>query len=99
RLHYVILHGGEAPNVVPDKASVWYYLRGTDERMPDIFERVVNCAKGTALAEVRVIAATHQAHHNQALATLLDENIRLVGMPKWSSEEQDFAVRFQSRQI
>jgi len=103
RMHYVIPRGGEAPNVVPDKASVWYYLRGTDERMPDIFERVLNCAKGaalasgTTLAEVRVIAATHQAHHNQALATLIDENIRLVGMPQWSSEEQDFAVRFQSR--
>ncbi len=31
RLHYVILEGGEAPNVVPDKASVWYYVRNTDE--------------------------------------------------------------------
>src|SRR5262245_15989444 len=102
RMHYVIPHGGEAPNVVPDRASVWYYLRGTDERMNDIFERVVNCAKGAALAsgttlvEVRVIAATHQAHHNRALATLLDENIGLVGMPKWSDEEQEFAIRFQS---
>src|SRR5262245_25072195 len=103
RMHYVIPHGGEAPNVVPDRASLWYYLRGTDERMTDIFERVVNCAKGAALAsgtnlaEVRVIAATHQAHHNRALATLIDENIRLVGMPKWSDDEQAFAVKFQSR--
>ena len=102
RMHYVIPHGGEAPNVVPDRASVWYYLRGSDERMTDIFDRVVNCAKGaalasgTTLAEVQVIAATHQAHHNQALATLIDENIRLVGMPKWSDVEQDFAVRFQT---
>jgi aminobenzoyl-glutamate utilization protein B len=103
RMHYVIPRGGEAPNVVPDKASVWYYLRGTDERMPETFERVVNCAKGaalasgTTLAEVRVIAATHQAHHNQALAAVIDENIRLVGMPTWSSEEQEFALRLQSR--
>src|SRR5688572_15749183 len=101
RMHYVIPSGGEAPNVVPDKASVWYYLRGTDERMTDIFDRVVNCAKGaalasgTTLAEVRVIAATHQAHHNQALAAVIDENIRLVGMPTWSSEEQEFALRLQ----
>jgi aminobenzoyl-glutamate utilization protein B len=103
RMHYVIPSGGEAPNVVPDKASVWYYLRGNDARMQDIFDRVVNCAKGaalasgTTLAEVRVIAATHQSHHSQSLATLIDENIRLVGMPAWSSDEQDFAVRFQSR--
>lgn len=102
RMHYVIPRGGEAPNVVPDKASVWYYLRGDDERLPEMFERLVNCAKGaamasgTTLADVRVIAATHQAHHNQALATLLDENIKLVGMPSWSTEENDFAVRFQT---
>jgi aminobenzoyl-glutamate utilization protein B len=102
RMHYVILRGGEAPNVVPDQASVWYYLRGDDQRLPEMFERLVNCAKGaalasgTTLAEVRVIAATHQAHHNQALANVIDENIRLVGMPKWSSEENEFAVRFQT---
>jgi aminobenzoyl-glutamate utilization protein B len=102
RMHYVIPHGGEAPNGVPDHASVWYYLRGSDERLPEMYERLVNCAKGAAiasgtkLAEVRVLAATHQAHHNQALARVLDENIRLVGMPKWSSEENDFAIRFQT---
>lgn len=102
RMHYVVQHGGEAPNVVPDQASVWYYLRGSDERVTEMFQRVVDCAKGAALAsgtklaEVRVIAATHQAHHNQALAAIIDENIQLVGMPSWSEEENAFAMRFQS---
>src|SRR5512146_1994427 len=50
RMHYVILEGGEAPNVVPDRASVWYYLRNTDERLEDMVQRVTNCAKGAALA-------------------------------------------------
>jgi aminobenzoyl-glutamate utilization protein B len=101
RMHYVIDHGGGAPNVVPDKASVWYFLRGSDERMSETFERVLNCAKagalasGTKLAEVRVIAATHQAHHNQTLAELMHENIQLVGMPDWSAPENEFAVRLQ----
>ena len=39
RMHYVILEGGEAPNVVPDRASVWYYLRNTDERLEDMYQR------------------------------------------------------------
>ncbi|MFA9453399.1 MAG: amidohydrolase, partial [Candidatus Aminicenantaceae bacterium] len=62
RMHYVIIHGGEAPNVVPDRASVWYYIRNTDERVEDMYERVVNCAKGAALAsgteltEVRILS-------------------------------------------
>ena len=50
RMHYVILEGGEAPNVVPDKASVWYYVRNTDERVEEMYERVLNCAKAGALA-------------------------------------------------
>ena len=45
-----ILEGGQAPNVVPDRASVWYYVRNSDELVEDMFERVLNCAKAGALA-------------------------------------------------
>jgi aminobenzoyl-glutamate utilization protein B len=101
RMHYVILEGGEAPNVVPDRASVWYYLRNTDERLEDMYQRVVNCAKGAALAtgtelaQVRCLSAIHQSHHNRTLAELFQENIELVGMPKWTDEEQAFAKALQ----
>ena len=50
RMHYVILEGGEAPNVVPDKASVWYFVRNSDEKVQEMYEKVVNCAKAAALA-------------------------------------------------
>lgn len=102
RMHYVIQNGGEAPNVVPNKASVWYFLRNTDEHLPEMFERVLNCAKGAALAtgtelfEVRVLAATHQSHHNRTLAELMLENIKLVGMPTWTKDEHDFASMLQA---
>ncbi|BCV24522.1 peptidase dimerization domain-containing protein [Gelria sp. Kuro-4] len=33
RMHYVIVEGGEAPNVVPDRATVWYFVRDTDDRV------------------------------------------------------------------
>jgi aminobenzoyl-glutamate utilization protein B len=101
RMHYIVQQGGEAPNVVPDKASVWYFLRNTDERLPEMYERVLNCAKGAALAtgtelaDVRVLAAVHQSHHNQALAGLIMENIKLIGMPKWTEDENQFAVMLQ----
>jgi aminobenzoyl-glutamate utilization protein B len=101
RMHYVILEGGEAPNVVPDKASVWYYVRNTDERLEDMYERVVNCAKagalaaGVELAEIRVVSAIHQRHANKAAAELFQKNIDLVGMPAWSEEEQAFAKALQ----
>ena len=101
RMHYVILEGGEAPNVVPDKASVWYYVRNTDERLEDMYRRVVDCAKagalaaGVELASMRVVSAIHQRHANKAAAELIQKNIELVGMPAWSEEEQAFAKALQ----
>ncbi len=101
RMHYVIVEGGQAPNVVPDRASVWYYIRNTDERVEEMYRRVVNCAQGAALAtgteltETRIISAIHQRNANQRLAELLFENIEFVGMPSWSEEEHAFAKALQ----
>ena len=101
RLHYIILEGGEAPNVVPDKASVWYYVRNTDELVEKMYEQVCNCAKaaalatGTELVDIRTIAAVHQRHFNRTAAELLQENIELVGMPEWTEEEHTFARALQ----
>jgi aminobenzoyl-glutamate utilization protein B len=101
RMHYVILGGGEAPNVVPDKASVWYFIRNSDERLEDMYERVLNCAKagalatGTELSDVRILSAVHQRHANKAAAELFQKNIELVGMPEWTEEEQAYAKALQ----
>jgi len=101
RLHYVILEGGQAPNVVPDRAAVWYYVRNTDDQLESMYDRVVNCAKaaalatGTELAEIRVLSATHQFHGNRALAELIQKNIELVGLPAWEKEEEEFALALQ----
>ncbi len=101
RIHYVITEGGEAPNVVPDRASVWYYVRDSDDRLEDTYNRVVNCAKagalasGTELVSMRVLTAVHQRHANKAAAELYQKNIELVGMPAWTEEEQAYAKALQ----
>jgi len=101
RLHYVILEGGEAPNVVPDRASVWYYVRNSDDRVEEMYEKIVNCAKaaalatGTELQKTRILSAVHQRHANKALAELFQKNIDLVGMPGWTEEEHVFAKALQ----
>lgn len=101
RMHYVIIDGGEAPNVVPDRASVWYYIRNSDERVEQMYERVVNCAKaaalatGTELSDVRILSAIHQRNANKRLAEIMQANIELVGMPEWTEEEQMFAKSLQ----
>ncbi len=101
RLHYVVTEGGEAPNVVPDRASVWYYIRNTDDRLEEMYQRVINCAKGAAIASgttldtIRVLTAIHQRHSNKGMAEAIQRNIELVGMPEWTEEEQSFAKSLQ----
>ncbi len=101
RMHYVITEGGEAPNVVPDKASVWYFIRNTDERIEDMYKRVIDCAKGAALATgttldtINMITGVHQRHYNKGMAETIQKNIELVGLPEWSDSEQAFAKALQ----
>ena len=101
RMHYVVTEGGEAPNVVPDKASVWYYIRNTDDRLEEMYQRVLDCARGAALASgtaldtVSVITAVHQRHSNKGMAEAIQKNIELIGMPEWSEKEQIFAKALQ----
>ncbi|MCW0483929.1 amidohydrolase [Gaoshiqia sediminis] len=100
RMHYVITEGGEFPNVIPNVARVWYYLRNSDERIGEMYRRVVNCAKAAALAtdtemEIRCLTAIHQLHANKAAAELYQKNIELVGMPKWTEDEEEFARQLQ----
>jgi aminobenzoyl-glutamate utilization protein B len=100
RLHYVIVEAGEAPNVVPDHASVWYFTRNTDDRVEEMHEKVINCARAAALAtgtemSYRVLSAAHQSRAPKSLAVLAQRNIELVGMPEWTEEDQAFARELQ----
>lgn len=101
RMHYVIKEGGEAPNVVPDRASVWYYIRNSDERVEGMYAKVINCAKAAALAtgaeleSIRCYSAIHQRHANKAAAELIQRNIELVGIPEWTEEEHTYARALQ----
>ncbi len=103
RLSYIIKDGGQAPNVVPDMASVHYVIKDNDERLLNTYERVVNCAKAAALAtgselfKIQFVSAVHQQYSNKALAELLQRNIELIGMPEWSEEENKFAQEIQRK--
>ena len=101
RIHYVITEGGEAPNVVPDKASAYYYIRDTDDRIESTFKRVVDCAKGAALASgtvldtIIIVNGMHQQHLNKGIAETLRRNMELIGYPEWTEEEQIYAKSLQ----
>jgi aminobenzoyl-glutamate utilization protein B len=101
RLHRVITNGGVQPNVIPDLAQAWWWVR--DANMPDAretFEKLINVGKGAALmtgtsVDYQVIAAGWPQLGMKAIAEAIQGNIDKVGMPRWSEEEQRFAREFQ----
>lgn len=101
RVHYVITNGGGAPNVVPAKATVWYYVRAnqhTDvERnfawLRDIADGAAKMTR-TSVA-VQVDTDCHEIIPNDPLAALLLKNLERVGAPKFTPEEETLARRLQ----
>ncbi len=50
RIHGIITHGGEAPNIIPDFAEAFFFVRAAKiDYLETVFEKVCNCAKGAAL--------------------------------------------------
>ncbi|WP_242119475.1 amidohydrolase [Aestuariivivens sediminicola] len=97
RIHYVITDGGKAPNVVPDFAEVYYYVRHPNrETVIDIFNRVVQASKGAALGtgtttDYELIGGTHEMLHNFTLQELLYKNLVKIGGYHYNEEEKAFA--------
>ncbi|MEM8969591.1 MAG: amidohydrolase, partial [Bacteroidota bacterium] len=97
RSHYVITDGGDQPNVVPAKASVWYYLR--DRTYADIkkmYDIAINIAKGAALMtdtemSYRYLGSAWPGHFNKVIAETAHKNIEKVGLPEWSEKDQTLA--------
>lgn len=98
RIHYVITRGGLAPNVVPDFAEVYYYVRHPSaEALEGIFERVVKAAQGAALGtstemDYEIIHGIHSVLMNETLAKAVDANLRHLGGIVWDDEEEAFAA-------
>jgi len=97
RTHYVITKGGEAPNVIPDFAEVFYYVRHPDmEIAASNFERVVKCAEGAAIGtgtemEYEVIHGIYNVLPNVTLSQIMHDNLLRVGGVKYNKDEKSFA--------
>src|SRR5579862_9805225 len=101
RSHYVITNGGDQPNVVPPNASVWYYFREADyEHIMDMWRIGDNMAKAGALMTdttmtSRVLGSAWPGHFNKTVAETMYENIKKVGLPTWSEDDQTLARGLQ----
>ena len=101
RIHHVITAGGEAPNVVPDFAEVYYYVRHPKSAVVrDVYRRLQLCAEGAAIATETKLETVCEGGiveilPNSTLAQLSFENLRALNDLKYSSEEIEFALRLQ----
>lgn len=101
RIHYVIPRAGEAPNVVPEYAKVWYYVRDINRaEVNKHYARILKIAEGAALAtetthKAHLITAVHEYLLNRPLQEALQRNLELVGAPQFTEEEQEFARSLQ----
>jgi aminobenzoyl-glutamate utilization protein B len=101
RSHYVITEGGGQPNIVPGKASVWYYFREQEfKTIRDLYETGNTIAQAAAMATGttvthRVLGYAAPNYSNKPLAEAAYANIVAVGLPKWSATDQAFAKAMQ----
>ena len=97
RIHYVITKGGYAPNVIPDEAEVYYYVRHPKRKMVEnLFERVVKAAKGAAMGtetevSYEVMHGNYPLMPNDTLQRIMHEKLSDRGGINYSSSEVEFA--------
>mgnify|MGYP001324781605 CR=1 FL=1 len=97
RIHYVITKGGLAPNVVPDLAEVYYYVRHPKMDMVDeLFKRVVKIAEGAAYGtetnmSYEVMHGNFSLLPNETIQKIVHKNLNNLGGISYTKEENDYA--------
>jgi len=102
RVHNVITNGGDQPNVVPPNAAVWYYFREADyDHIMNLWHIGDNMAKAATLMTdteytERLLGSAWPGYFSKPIAEDMYENIKKVGLPQWSDEDQKLAKAYQA---
>lgn len=102
RSHYIIVDGGDQPNVVPQTATIWFYFRERDyELTKEQYDAAAKMAEGAALMTgttvdtIMTVGSAWSRHFSKPVAEVTFDNIQRVGMPEWSEDDVRFAEAFQ----
>lgn len=101
RIHFIITNGGSAPNVVPDFAELYLYVRHPRNTMlQEIFERIVRASEGAAMGtgttvDHEIVNGVYSKLPNETLSRIVDANLRQVGGFTMTDEERAFAEALQ----
>lgn len=101
RSHSIFTDGGDQPNVVPSKATIWYYFRDvTYQGIMEMYATANDIAKGASLmtgtkVNSEILGTAWPRHFNKVIAETMDANIQSVGLPTWSEADQTLAKAVQ----
>ncbi len=101
RSHSIFTDAGDQPNVVPSKASIWFYLRDiTYAGIMGMYKDANNIAQGAALmtdtkVTSKIVGTAWPRHFNKVIAETMYKNILTVGLPEWSEADQQLAKAVQ----
>lgn len=101
RIHYVITQGGDAPNIVPAFAEVYYVIRHQNrEEVRSMWNRVIKAAEGAAIGtetrmDYEIIGGTYDRLPNEALSKVMHLNLTKVGGVVYTEEEKAFAEKIR----
>src|SRR6266852_5220789 len=102
RAHRAITAGGVQPNIIPDYAQIWWFVRDANmASAKETFDNLTRIAEGAALMsgtthEYQIDSAAWPQLGLKSIAEVIQTNIDAVGMPQWSEDEQEFARKFQA---
>ena len=101
RSHSIFTDAGDQPNVVPSKASIWYYFRDVNyEGIMDMYNDANIISEAAAMmtktkVSRKIMGTAWPRHFNKVIAETMHENIKKIGLPKWSEEDQTLAKAVQ----
>jgi aminobenzoyl-glutamate utilization protein B len=102
RIHSVITNGGSVPNVVPDYAQIWYFIRAPHRNQVEkIYSKVLDISKGAAMmtgttVNVEFITGCYEYLPNDTIGKTIYENLLKVGPPDFTNEERNFAQELEA---
>ena len=101
RMHYAIVAGGDVPNVVPEYAKIWMWIRDSKrDGVQSVFDRVQEIAKGAAIiagveSKLSVIGGDYEVMVNRTGAEAMQKNLEQLGAVTYTEEENIFARKIQ----
>ena len=97
RLHYVITHGGDAPNIVPAEAEVHYFVRAPERhQVEELYARLINIAKGATLMtdttmEIDFLSGMYNTMYTKVVDDVISSSMKKVGTPRFNKDDLAFA--------